>query len=308
MDPQDGAPDGFRRLDRERWAELGGTLPVDGAVAVPGPHGELPHPLDPAVVALVRYVAMRGRQAVQLRAAESAFLRAEDPAAPFVVGVVGPVAVGKSTLARTLQVLLRAGSGATSGAEVVSTDSFLLPNDELARRGLVERKGFPESYDWDALTRFLLDVRHGRAGVSVRVYSHGRYDVRPAAGQEVGPPGGLVVEGLTLLQVPPTPGFLEPADLVDLAVYVHADEARVRRWFVERFMRLRSGAGEGGDSFFRMFAALSDEEALRAADAVWESVNLPNIRDHVAPTRVRADVVVVKGDDHAISEVHLRVP
>jgi type I pantothenate kinase len=166
--------------------------------------------LDPddvrsVLVPLARYLGMRADHARALRTAESEFLGTPDRSAPFVVGVVGPVAVGKSTLAATLEALL-AGPDAT----VVSTDSFLYPNSVLAERGIVDRKGFPESYDWDALTAFLLAVRSGEPGVTTPVYSHDHYDVLEGASTMVGEPGVLVVEGLNLLQSPPTPGTLEP--------------------------------------------------------------------------------------------------
>jgi type I pantothenate kinase len=290
--PTDGpiAPEsaaGFRRLARDEWSGL-----------APGADGP-----EAATAALARYATMRAAQARSLRAAEAAFLGFEDHDAPFVVGVVGPVSVGKSTFATALRVHL-----ADVGAEVVSTDNFLLPNAELSRRGILERKGFPESYDWDALTAFLLAVRSGVTGLTVPIYSHEAYDVLDDAVQEVGEPAVLVVEGLNLLQPPPEPGTLEPADLVDLAVFVTAAEAHLCTWFVERFMALRAEAGERPGSFFELFAAMDDDQARDAAVQVWETVNEPNNREHVLPSQVRADVVVVKALDHSVQEVHLRLP
>ncbi len=295
MQPDDGTLDGFRRVDRSGWLALG------------EPAGELPG--DPALGPLLTYLALRRGHLGALRDADAAFLRHEPAGGPFVVGVVGPVAVGKSTLAAALGALLRVASGAE--VEVVSTDGFLLPNAELAARGVLERKGYPDSYDWAALTRFLHDVRSGRADVTAPLYSHEAYDVVADAVQEVGRPDVLVIEGLNLLERPPEPGHVEPSDLLDLALYVHADEALLQAWFVERFMRLRAEAeaddGAAG-SFFSMFAAMSEEEARSTADAVWSGINLPNVRDHIAPTRARADVVLVKGPDHVVDEVHLRLP
>ena len=308
MGPQVEAAAGFRRLSRGEWASVAGVgghaLSEQAVQAALGANPSLdPGDVRSVLVPLARYLGMRADHARALRAAESEFLGTPFRSAPFVVGVVGPVAVGKSTLAATLEALL-AGPDAT----VVSTDSFLYPNAVLEARGIVDRKGFPESYDWDALTAFLLAVRSGESDITTPVYSHDHYDVLDGAVERVGEPGVLVVEGLNLLQAPPTPGALEPADLVDLAIYVDADGDHIRQWFIERFLGLRAAAGDDPWAFFHMFAVMSDDQALDTAVALWEGINAPNIRDHIAPTRSRADLVLVKGEDHGVQEIHLRLP
>jgi type I pantothenate kinase len=215
--------------------------------------------------------------------------------------VVGSVSVGKSTLAAALRGLVGAP------VEVVSTDAFLFDNAELARRGLEDRKGFPESYDWDALVSFLADLRSGRTGIEVPVYSHARYDIEPDRRQRLGAAEVVVVEGLNLLQAPPgLGGGPLPSDLLDVSVYLDAAEADIRRWYVERFLGLRETVFSEPDSYFTMFAGLSDAEAVATAQGIWDAINHPNLVEHILPTRERADVVLVKGPDHRVVEVHLR--
>jgi type I pantothenate kinase len=305
------APAGFRRISREQWARL----------APDGPTGLTEQDLEPlwglnehldldevrtVLLPLTDFLRMRAEHDVALRIDTADFLGMDYRPAPYVIGVVGSVAVGKSTLAKVLQALLQRAPE-HPGVDVVATDSFLFDNDELQRRGILHRKGFPESYDWDALVSFLLAVRAGEQDIEVPVYSHVRYDVLPDEVQRVASPELLIIEGINLLQAPPPgSGPVLPSDLVDLAIYVDASEADLRRWFVDRFLALRAAVFIDPESFFHEYADLSDEQAVETAERVWKSINGRNLREHIAPTRARADLVLVKGADHDIGEIHLR--
>jgi type I pantothenate kinase len=225
-----------------------------------------------------------------------------------VVGITGSVAVGKSTTARILQGLLQHGpTRPTVG--LLATDGFLFTNLELGRRGILGRKGFPESYDHRALVDTLEAVRAGRTDVTVPVYSHREYDIVPGEEQAIVAPDILVVEGLTVLQSAPVDPLAEEADtrdlsgLLDLAVYVDAAEEDVAGWHTRRLMALRSGGGGGEGGFLGWFSTLSEGEARQVAASSWSGINLVNLREHVAPTRDRADVIIEKGPDHRVRRV-----
>ncbi len=228
---------------------------------------------------------------------------------PFVIGVAGSVAVGKSTTSRVLRELLARWPHHPQ-VDLVTTDGFLLPNAELERRGLLSRKGFPESYDQRALLRFLAAVKAGEPAVEAPVYSHLGYDVLPGESLVVRRPDILVVEGLNVLQ-PPRPradgrSRMSVSDYFDFSVYVDAATVDVRRWYVERFLRLRRTAFADPGSYFRRYAGLSDDEARETALAIWAEVNEPNLEQNIRPTRGRASLVLEKGPDHSVRQVRLR--
>ncbi|HEX5569287.1 MAG TPA: type I pantothenate kinase [Streptomyces sp.] len=239
---------------------------------------------------------------------------------PFVIGVAGSVAVGKSTVARLLRALLahspaaRDGSGGPGTArprvELVTTDGFLLPNAELHRRGLMSRKGFPESYDRRALTRFVADVKAGRETVTAPVYSHLFYDIVPGRTLTVHRPDILIVEGLNVLQ-PALPGRdgrtrLALADYFDFSVYVDARTEDIERWYLDRFRKLRRTAFQDPSSYFSRYTRVSEEEALDYARGIWRTVNRPNLEQNIVPTRGRASLVLRKGPDHRVQRLSLR--
>jgi type I pantothenate kinase len=224
---------------------------------------------------------------------------------PYLVGIAGGVAAGKSTTARILQFLLARWPGHPM-VEVVATDGFLLPNAELAARGILARKGFPESYDVAGLVRFLSDVKAGQPEVHAPVYSHDSYDIVPGRTTTVHRPDILVVEGLNVLQSGPD-RRRSVAGIVDFSIYLDADNADIERWYVERFLALR--AAEGADaSFYRRFAGLADDDVADLARRVWRGINAVNLEEHIAPTRFLADLILEKGPDHAVRRVLLRTP
>jgi len=222
------------------------------------------------------------------------------PRPTFVVGIAGAVAAGKSLTAQVLAALLTAGDGPRP--DVVSTDGFLYPNQELAKQGLTNRKGFPESYDRSRLVAFLSAVRAGHVAEAPR-YDHDRYDVVAGRCQLVDRPEVLIVEGVNVLQADPVGPTV--SDFLDFSIYLDADEVDLHRWFLARMRALRaSSAGDPG-SFFAGFATFSDDEFSAIGDAVWTSINRPNLVDHIAPTRARADLVLEKASDHTVRRVVL---
>lgn len=233
------------------------------------------------------------------------FLEQDTGSTPFVVGVAGSVAVGKSTIARLLRELMSRWSD-TPRVELVTTDGFLYPNAELERRGLMGRKGFPESYDRRALVEFLTKVKSGAEVVHAPFYSHVRYDIVPDAQVTVRRPDVVIVEGLNVLQPPPAPNDVAVSDLFDFSIYVDADTAHIEKWYVDRFLALREGAFSNPASYFNVFANLSDEEAVQAALGYWNDINMPNLIENVLPTKHRATLVLHKGADHAVQSVLLR--
>ncbi|TRY19863.1 type I pantothenate kinase [Tessaracoccus rhinocerotis] len=237
------------------------------------------------------------------------FLNLKVRRTPFVIGVAGSVAVGKSTTSRVLQELLRRAPGHPK-VDLVTTDGFLHPNEELIRRGLLERKGFPESYNRRALLKFVTDVKSGVPSVSAPVYSHMVYDIVPDEHIVVESPDILIVEGLNVLQ----PARVDSegragvavSDFFDFTVFVDAAEADIKTWFLDRFMQLRATAFRDERSFFRRLTEISDEEAVARGSHIWESINGPNLRQNIAPTRERATAVLRKGADHSVETIAIR--
>lgn len=244
-----------------------------------------------------------------LRNLRQSFLQEQFGRTPFVIGVAGSVAVGKSTTARLLRELT-ARWPETPRVQLVTTDGFLYPTAELERRGIMHRKGFPESYDRRALLRFISDVKSGKDQVEAPVYSHLTYDIVPGEKIVVNQPDVLIVEGLNVLQParPRADGKLGVAvsDFFDFSVYVDAKEEDVRRWYIERFLDLRKSAFSRPDSFFKHYATLSDSEAVARASEVWDTINGPNLRENVMPSRGRADLILRKNSEHQVHSVLLR--
>ena len=238
------------------------------------------------------------------------FLDTEEHKVPFVIGVAGSVAVGKSTTARILRALLQRWPSSPK-VDLVTTDGFLLPNAVLNERGLMRRKGFPESFDRGRLVAFLAAVKSGTPSLEVPVYSHLVYDVVPGEHVVVDQPDILIVEGLNILQpgVPDKAGtpILYASDFLDFSIYIDAEPEDLEGWYMERFFRLRETAFKNPDSFFKRYADMSKDEAGKFGLDNWRSINQPNLIDNIAPTRSRADLILKKGGDHLVAEVLLRL-
>ncbi|GAA2078931.1 type I pantothenate kinase [Pseudolysinimonas kribbensis] len=299
----------FVEIERRDWAALAPSAPMQLTERDIERLRSLGDPLDLDEVAevyvpLSRLLNLYVQGARGTRRAASEFLRHDIAPTPFVIGVAGSVAVGKSTIARLLREML-ARFPDTPQVELVTTDGFLLPNAELERRGLMQRKGFPESYDRRGLVRFVSEVKSGASEVSAPVYSHLVYDIVPGQAVVVKRPDILIVEGLNVLQ-PAVGGRLAVSDLFDFTIYVDARTADIERWYVERFLRLQRGAFADPDSYFHRYADLTEGEAVARARSIWAEINGPNLEQNVLPTRGRASLVLRKDADHSVSTVLLR--
>ena len=228
---------------------------------------------------------------------------------PYIIGMAGSVAVGKSTTARVLKELL-ARWPSTPKVDLVTTDGFLLPNEVLRRENLMERKGFPDSYDVGALLRFLSAIKSGEPNVRAPLYSHLTYDVMPGEYITVDRPDILIFEGLNVLQPRDLPrdGKFVPflSDFFDFSIYIDAEEELIHAWYIKRFMKLRQTAFRNPESFFHRYSQLSEDAARAIAEGLWGNINLKNLRENILPTRPRADLILRKGADHRVVEVALR--
>ena len=300
----------FVEIDRDDWAELAPTtrLPLSETELVQlrglGDLLDLREVSD-VYLPLSRLLNLYVTGAKDLHRKTSSFLGERTPATPFVIGVAGSVAVGKSTVARLLREMLARWDD-TPRVELVPTDGFLLPNAELERRVLMERKGFPESYDRRALLRFVSKVKSGVDEVRAPFYSHLSYDIVPNAEVVVRRPDVLIVEGLNVLQAPAQGARLAVSDLFDFTIYVDARTSDIEKWYVDRFLSLQRGAFTNPQSYFHRFSTLSEEAAIARARDVWKNINEPNLLENILPTRARADLVLRKNSDHKVSSVLLR--
>jgi type I pantothenate kinase len=307
-------PSPFVELDRADWSRLRANHPMNLTDEDLTRLRGLEHPLDMREVEevylpLSRLLTFYCEASDRLHTVTTAFLREPPRRTPFIIGVAGSVAVGKSTTSRILRELLSRWPS-TPDVALVTTDGFLLTNAELRRRGLMHRKGFPESYDRRALLRFLAEVKGGREEVTAPVYSHYSYDIVPGERTVVRRPDVLIVEGLNVLGAPPVRPMggtgLAVSDFFDFSIYVDARVSHVEKWYVERFLKLRETAFARPDAYFHRYATLSDEEAVATALTIWETINGPNLVENILPTRQRASLVIVKGEDHSVVRVRLR--
>lgn len=258
---------------------------------------------------LSRLLNLHFRSARALSGVKDEFLGRLVERRPYVIGIAGSVAVGKSTFARTLQALLARWPDHPSVA-LVTTDGFLYPNATLLERGLMKRKGFPESYDRRRMIEFLSDIKAGRAEVSAPVYSHQGYDIVPGEALTVSSPDILIFEGLNVLQTGTVESGRSPSiivsDFFDFSLYLDADEVHIQEWYVRRFLKLQRTVFQDPSSYFHHFKDLDTEQAREVALSIWRDINLANLRENILPSRERAHVVLRKRPDHGIGEVWLR--
>jgi len=237
-----------------------------------------------------------------------AFFKSEESNLPYIIGVAGSVAVGKSTFSRILQVLISRLSD-FGAVDLVTTDGFLYPNKTLEKKDLMERKGFPESFNVRALFDFLSEIKSGKDRVRAPVYSHLTYDIVENEEIVIDNPDILILEGINVLQPPRIKdNIIEPiiSDFFDFSIYLDAEEPHIRKWYIERFLELRSTAFNQEGAFFNRFANLKDEEAVDVANTIWEEINLKNLEENILPTRNRASLIAKKGKDHNINELWIR--
>jgi type I pantothenate kinase len=305
----DGMPSPFVQFSREEWRALRAEMPLSLTPEELEALRGLNDPIDLGEVEevylpLARLIGLFTAADGCLRDAVGAFLG--DPVAPtpFIIGIAGSVAVGKSTVARLLRTLLARGPGEPE-VELVTTDGFLYPNATLAERGLMERKGFPESYDRRALLRFVSALKAGAAELSVPVYDPLAYDIAPGTRQVVRRPDVLIVEGLNVLQTA-RPGGLAVSDLFDFSIYVDARVNDIRQWYIDRFFALRRTVFTDERSFFHPYARVDPDEVAAYAEKLWREINEVNLVANILPTRDRATLVLHKTRDHRIHRVRLR--
>jgi type I pantothenate kinase len=303
----------FTSFTRAEWAALRGDTAFDAAEADLASLAGLNEPISidevrTIYLPLARLLSLNIAEADARRAATSNFLDRPMPRTPYLLGLAGSVAAGKSTTARLLQRVMQADPSHRTVA-IVPTDGFLYPNKVLAERGLMHRKGFPESYDLRPLLTFLFDLKAGKRPVEAPIYSHLLYDVVPGQTIEVSDADVVIVEGLNILQLAsgsaPSQGEVVVSDFFDFSIYLDADEDVLRRWYVERFLKLRETAFNDPLSHFHHYASLSVPESVAVAEDLWDRINGVNLRENILPTRGRADLVLSKAPDHSIQRVAL---
>src|ERR1700742_3946041 len=304
----------YRIFSREQWARLREdapmTLEAGEMTRLRSMHDRLDlREVEEIYLPLSRLLSIYVDAMQRLYVAQRRFLGIQDRKMPYIIGVAGSVAVGKSTTARVLQALLARWSPRPK-VDLVTTDGFLYPNAVLERRGLMQKKGFPESYDLPTLLAFLSDIKAGRRSVRAPIYSHHSYDIVPNKTIEIDQPDILIVEGVNVLQTGrlPRDGKAVPfvSDFFDFSVYIDAEEAALRQWYIKRWLTLRDTAFTDPRSYFHRYALLSDAEAVATATAIWERTNLANLEDNILPTRPRATLILKKGADHVVETVALR--
>lgn len=321
--PDSASPDGYekastlspyRHFTAERWGKLREDTPLplsaEDLERLKG-FGERVSlaEVEEIYLPLSRLLNLYVAEMQELYRVTSDFLGTKQAKVPYIIGVAGSVAVGKSTTSRILQALLARWPNHPK-VDLITTDGFLYPNAVLLERDLMGRKGFPESFDIKKLLRFLSNVKSGCAETAAPVYSHHTYDIVPGDEIVIRNPDILIVEGLNVLQPWKPDEGEDPvpfvSDFFDFSIYLDADEEAIRRWYIERFMSLRETSFKDPDAYFHRYSKLSDDEAIETADQIWTSINLANLHKNVLPTRQRADLILRKGDDHRIRDVYLR--
>jgi type I pantothenate kinase len=305
-------PSPYVSLSRAQWAERREGTPLTlterDLERIRGINSEISmREVVEVYLPLSRLLNMYVSSTQALSETTSRFLGNPADRVPYVIGIAGSVAAGKSTCSRLLQALLSRWPNSPNVA-LVTTDGFLYPNAELERRGLMRRKGFPESYDVKRLLEFVASLKAGERQVRCPVYSHITYDIVADQLELIEDPDIVLIEGLNVLQSEraPTTRRVFVSDFFDLSIYVDAPRENLRSWYIHRFLKLRDTAFQRPDSYFHRYASMSDEEATAFAESIWEEINLPNLLENILPTRERADLILHKGVDHSIDAIELR--
>jgi len=302
--------DPYLRFRREEWRDLRGgaqmTLAAQELDELKGMNTVMSiDEVREVFLPLSRLLSLHVEAASALRQTQATFLNRPSTRVPYLIGMAGSVAVGKSTSARVLRELLSRWPGKPV-VELVTTDGFLLPTAELTRRNLMQRKGFPESYRRGALLTFVSDLKAGAPEVRCPVYSHLSYDIIPDQERVLRRPDIVIIEGLNVLQTSPRPNLRWVADFFDFTIYVHAEIPLLRQWYVQRFLKLRDTAFQNPKSYFHNYAMLTDEQARQRALLIWRKINEVNLLDNILPTRERASLLLENGRDHRIQQVQMR--
>ena len=297
-------------ISRSDWAELGNATELPLTETEISQIRGLGDFLDITEVRevylpLSRFLNIYVSEFSKLHRATSDFLGERSAKVPFIIGIAGSVAVGKSTISRLLHELLARWEG-TPKVALITTDGFLYPNAELEKRSLMHRKGFPESYDRLALLNFVADIKSGKENVKAPVYSHLTYDIVPGKYETVSSPDVVIIEGLNVLQAPGPDQEIALSDYFDFKIYVDAETENISKWFLNRFHELRQSAFTNPASYFHRYAEMPLEKALDRAKEIWQSINLPNLTENILPTRSRATLVLKKGASHTVESVYLR--
>jgi len=304
----------YLEFDRASWARLRAATPLtlgeDDLAELQGINERVSlAEVEAIYLPVSRLLNLHVAATQTLHTATSTFLGGLAPPVPYVIGIAGSVAVGKSTVARILQALLSRWP-AHPRVDLITTDGFLLPNAALEAQGVLGRKGFPESYDVRQLVQFMADVKAAAGAVRAPVYSHQAYDIVPGEFQVVDRPDIVIVEGLNVLQTSEgtaeRPARLFVSDFFDFSIYLDAEESDIERWYVARFLAFRETVFRDPHSYFHRYAGLTEAEAVETARDVWRTINGVNLRENIQPTRDRARLVLEKGPDHAVRHVRLR--
>jgi type I pantothenate kinase len=302
-------PDRYLAFGRDEWAELRAATPL----TIREPELEMLRGINDKIdldevaavyLPLTRLINLYVSATQNLHKVSATFLGTMAPKVPYVIGIAGSVAVGKSTFARILQSLLTRWPDHPR-VDLITTDGFLFPNTVLDDRGIMNRKGFPESYDTKSLLKFLRDLKSGTPEVTAPVYSHVVYDIVDGENISVCQPDILILEGLNVLQVGSESNEFV-SDYFDFSIYIDADEEHIEQWYIERFQTLRETVFRDPNSFFQNYAHLSDDEAVATARAIWREINGKNLVENIEPTKSRASLLVHKGADHRVTDVQLR--
>ncbi|MCM3571404.1 type I pantothenate kinase [Neobacillus mesonae] len=299
----------YIEFNRDRWAALRNKTPLllseEELESIKGINEEISlQEVEEIYLPLTRLINLKVKASQKLQGVTNSFLDYKAKKAPYIIGIAGSVAVGKSTTARVLQRLLSRWENHKK-VDLVTTDGFLYPNETLENKDLMSRKGFPESYDTQKLIEFMIKVKSGKNNVEAPVYSHLTYDILPDKVEVIDQPDILIVEGINVLQVNKT-HHVFVSDFFDFSIYIDANERNIKKWYIERFLMLQKTAFQNPISYFNRYTSLSQEEAINKATEIWQEINARNLKENILPTRRRANIVFKKGRDHRTEKVYLK--